>query len=202
MAKATFTRIDESTEEDWAIIEAYEQIAEEALADRVLGLLMRLGENPGEQPFNVTRLEHSLQTATRAFRDGADEELVVAALLHDIGDEYAPFNHGDFAATLIKPFVSARTHWIVQQHDVFQGKYFWDKIGLDPDSREKHRGNPWFDDCEAFCRDWDCPSFDPEYPSLPLEHFEPMVRRLFARAPYSVSGSAATNGDPQPLAHG
>lgn len=184
MTKARFTRIDQSTREDWEIIIRCELSQLAALADRVLALLRRLGE--GEQPYRVTRMEHSLQTATRALRDGAEEEMVVAALLHDIGDEYAPENHAVFAASILKPYVSKRTHWIVEQHDVFQGAYYWDKVGLDPNKREQFRGHEWFEACEAFCRDWDCPSFDPDYDSLPLEHFEPMVRRVFARDPYAA----------------
>lgn len=189
MEKATFTRIDQSTSEDWEIIARYDQALLDTLPDRVLALLRRLGEEG--QPFPVTRLEHSLQTATRALRDGAEEEMVVASLLHDIGDEYAPYEHASFAASILKPYVSERTHWIVEHHDVFQGKYFWDKIGLDPDARERFRGHEWFDACEAFCLDWDCPSFDPAYDTLPLEHFEPMVRRVFARDPYSTRSQSA-----------
>lgn len=185
MEKAKFTSIDQSTREDWAIWRRHMERDIATLPDRLLALLVRMGENEQEQPFQVTRLEHSLQTATRALRDSAEEELVVAALLHDIGDELAPFDHAAFAASVLRPYVSERTSWIVEHHDVFQGKYCWDKVDLDPDTREKFRGHEWFGDCEAFCRDWDCPSFDPAYDSLPLEHFEPMLRRIFARAPYA-----------------
>lgn len=184
MGKAKFIRIDQSTREDWADIERCEQTHLATLPDRLLAVLKRLGE--GDQPYQVTRLEHSLQTATRALRDRAEEELVVAALLHDIGDEFAPANHAAFAASIIKPYVSKRTHWIIEQHDVFQGAYYWDKVGLDPNKREQFRDHEWFDACEAFCRDWDCPSFDPTYDTLPLEHFEPMVRHVFARDPYAA----------------
>lgn len=188
MLKATFTSIDESTREDWEIIARCEEAEMVGLADRVLAAVRRLGDGP--QPFRITRLQHSLQAATRAFRDGADEEMVVAALVHDVGDELAPYAHAALAASILKPYVSERTHWIVEQHDIFQGKHYWDKIGMDPDAREEFRGHPWFDDCEAFCRDWDCPSFDPTYDTLPMEHFEPMVRRVFGRTPYAARGTA------------
>lgn len=187
--KAAFTRIDQSTAEDWAVIAAHDADYLAGLADSVLDTLARLGE--GHQPYQITRLEHCLQSATRAERAGADEEMIVAALVHDIGDELALFDHAAFAASILRPFVSEKTHWIVQHHDVFQGHYYWDKVGGNKDARERFRGHPWFDDCEVFCRDWDCPSFDPAYDTLPLAHFEPMVRRIFARAPYSVAPDPA-----------
>ncbi|MGQ7249131.1 HD domain-containing protein [Halomonas sp. V046] len=182
--KAAFTRIDESTREDWAVIAAHDHDYLAGLADTVLATLERLGE--GHQPYQITRLEHCLQTATRAEHAGADEEIIVAALLHDIGDELALFDHAEYAASILRPFVSEKTHWIVKHHDVFQGHYYWDKVGGDKDARERFRGHPWFADVEAFCRDWDCPSFDPAYPTRELDHFAPMVRRIFARKPFSV----------------
>jgi len=182
--KAGFTRIDQSTREDWQIVFRYDEQHLAGVPDRLLAMLRRMGE--GEQPYQVTRLEHCLQTATRALRDSAAEEMVVAALVHDIGDGLALFDHAEFAASILKPFVSARTHWVVQHHDVFQGKYWWDRIDQDPDAREEFRGHAWFDDCEAFCLRWDCPSFDPGYDTLPLEHLEPMLRRVFSRRPFAA----------------
>ena len=187
-AKAAFTSIDASTREDWEIVLRYDEQHLADVPDRLLAMLRRMDE--GEQPYQVTRLEHCLQTATRALRDGAEEEMVVAALVHDIGDELALFDHAEFAASILKPFVTERTHWVIQHHDVFQGKYWWDKIDLDPDAREKYRGHEWFEDCEAFCLTWDCPSFDPSYDSLPLEHFEPMLRRVFTREPFAARRKA------------
>ncbi|MFF1398495.1 HD domain-containing protein [Streptomyces sp. NPDC058287] len=187
MDKAQFTSIDRSTRRDWEIIAQYDEGHLAELPDRLLEVLARMGEGDRDQPYQVTRLEHCLQTATRALLDGAEEEMVVAALLHDIGDELALFDHAEFAASILKPYVSRKTHWIIQQHDVFQGKYYWDHLDLDPDTREKFRDHPWFDACEAFCLNWDCPSFDPDYESLPLEHFVPMVRGIFARKPFAAS---------------
>lgn len=190
MDKVRFTRIDESTREDWALIQRFDTEYLAKLPDTILNTLKRLGE--GHQPYKISRLEHCLQTATRAERDGASEEMIVAALLHDIGDELALFDHAQYAASIIKPFVSKKTHWIVQHHDIFQGAYYWQHLDMDPDSREHFRGHPWFDACEAFCRDWDCPSFDPDYPTHALEHFIPMVKRIFARPPFtSTKGEEA-----------
>ncbi|WP_152222229.1 HD domain-containing protein [Pseudomonas sp. SCB32] len=183
MEKATFTRIDQMTREDWELIETQEREQSKSLPDRLLAELHRLDE--GEQPYAVSRLKHCLQTATRALRDGASEEMIVAALIHDIGDPMALYNHAEFAAALIKPYVSEKVHWIICNHDVFQGHYYWDVIGLDKNAREKYRDHPWFEECEAFCFKWDCPSFDPEYDTLPLSHFEPMLRRIFSAPPYS-----------------
>jgi predicted HD phosphohydrolase len=182
MQRASFHSMEEGTAEDWAIIEAAETRNAEGLVDRVLAQLQRLVE--GEQPFAITRYEHSLQSATRALRDGADEEMVVAALLHDIGDEMAPLNHAQYAAAVLRPYVSERTHWIVAHHDVFQGYYFWHHIGAPKNARDAYRDHPHFDACAAFCADWDQNAFAPGYASEPLSTFEPMVRRIFARKPY------------------
>lgn len=189
MSKAGFTRIDKSTAEDWQIITRYDQDYLRQLPQHLLRALRNMGE--GEQPYQVTRLQHCLQTASRAEQAGADEEMIVAALLHDVGDELALFDHAQFAAAILKPFVSARTHWIVQHHDIFQGHYYWKHLGLDPDAREQFRGHPWFAACEAFCRDWDGPSFDPTYPNPDLEHFAPMLARIFARPPFSLQETPA-----------
>ncbi|MCU1719075.1 HD domain-containing protein [Pseudomonas sp. 5P_3.1_Bac2] len=189
MSKAGFTRIDHSTAEDWQLIMAHDQQYLRELPEHLLRALAKMGE--GEQPYQVTRLEHCLQSASRAEQAGADEEMIVAALLHDVGDELALFDHAQFAAAILKPFVTPRTHWIVQHHDIFQGHYYWQHLGLDTDAREQFRGHPWFDACEAFCRDWDCPSFDPAYSSPALEHFAPMLRRIFARPPFSLQETPA-----------
>ena len=181
MERAHFKSMMESTPEEWAAIREIEARNAAQLADRVIGQLEGLREF--EQPFAVDRYEHSLQTASRALRDGADEEMTVAALLHDIGDTLAPDNHAQFAAAVLRPYVSDRTHWVVAHHDVFQGYYFWHYLGDDRNAREVHRGNPFFDDCQAFCEKWDQPAFDPDYESEPFATFEPMLRRVFARAP-------------------
>ena len=133
----------------------------------------------------MDRLEHSLQSATRAYRDGADEEMVVAALLHDIGDLLSPYNHSEMAAAVLRPYVSEKTHWIVRHHGLFQSYYYAHHTGGDRNARDAYRDHPWYQDTVDFCHKWDQSSFDPDYESLPLEFFEPMVRRIFAREPFS-----------------
>ncbi|AYN98109.1 MULTISPECIES: HD domain-containing protein [Pseudomonas] len=183
MKKVSFKRIDQMTPSEWKLIESFETEEHRSMPSLVIDSLKMLAH--GEQPYQIDRLQHSLQSATRAFRDGADEEMVVAALVHDIGDSLALYNHAEMAGALIKPYVSEKTHWIVLNHDVFQGFYYWENLGWNKDAREKFRGHPWFDECDKFCRDWDCLSFDPEYDTLSLDFFAPMIERVFSRKPYS-----------------
>jgi predicted HD phosphohydrolase len=137
--------------------------------------------------YQITRLGHSVQSATRAWRDGADIDWVVSALLHDIGDIYAPYNHDEYAATILKPFVREQCTWVVEKHGEFQMLYYGHHVGGDQHKREKHRGHRYFEDCAEFCERWDQASFDPEYDDLPIEFFAPMVREVFARQPYDPS---------------
>ena len=182
MDTVSFTRMDEGTAEEYDFLaRLWDDHKQAHLTDSVLEMLGRLkGPTLGYQ---IDRYQHSLQSATRAMRDGADEEMVVAALLHDIGDVLAPDNHSALAAAVLRPFVSEATHWIVLHHGVFQGYYFWHHTGGDRNARERYRGHPQFEACAAFCEKWDQTSFDPAYDTAPLEIFEPMVRRLFAREP-------------------
>ena len=136
--------------------------------------------------FPVDRLTHSLQTATRAFRDGRDEEYVVCALLHDIGDTLGSYNHPDIAAAILKPFVSAENLWMVEKHGIFQGYYFFHHLGLDRNMRDEFRDHPFYGAAEEFCRLYDGPAFDPRFVSMPLEEFEPLVRRVFATVKNSI----------------
>ena len=181
MKTVSFTSMEHGTEEDYKLLAAHEREFAAATADRVLEHLKNL-EN-SFSGYKITRLEHALQTATRAHRDGADEEMVVAALLHDIGDHLAPYNHGELAASILKPYVSERTYWILKYHGVFQGYYFFHHLSMDRNARDRFKGHPHYQACAAFCADWDQSSFDPEYESEPLNFFEPMVRRIFAREP-------------------
>ena len=132
----------------------------------------------------VTRLEHSLQSATLAQQAGEDEEYVVVALLHDIGDLLAPYHHGVFAAALLEPFITEANHWMLAHHHAFQGYYYFHHIGKDPNERDRFRGHPYFEDCVRFCERWDQTAFDPDYDTMPMEAFEPMLRRVLARAPF------------------
>ncbi len=182
MDSVSFTRMDQGTAEDYALVGAQiEAHTRATLADNVLGTLkMMRGPKLG---YKIDRYEHSLQTATRALRDGADEETVVVALLHDIGDVLAPDNHSQYAASVLRPYVSEENHWLVLHHGIFQGYYFFHHLGQDRDARDRFRGHPCFEMTADFCERWDQVSFDPDYDSEPLETFEPMVRRLFAREP-------------------
>ena len=167
--------------EDWAIIAPQLDVAQSLVADRVLRLLRDLRHDYGGFP--IDRLEHSLQTATRAERDGRDEEYVLCALLHDIGDTLSPFNHPAVAAAIVRPFVSAANHWMVKYHGTFQGYYFWHYIGLNRNTRDAYRDSPHFEYTEEFCAMYDEVAFDADYKSEPLEHFEPLVReRLMKRS--------------------
>lgn len=177
--RAGFTAMTEGTAEDWQIISSHFMAFAGKVADRVLDHLRLLDGDYGGFP--IDRLQHSLQTATRAHRDGRDEEYVVMALLHDVGDTLGSFNHPDVAAAILKPFVSERNHWITANHGVFQGYYYFHHLGLDRDQREQFRGHPHFEACAEFCEKYDQAAFDPAYDTAPLSFFEPMVRRVMAR---------------------
>jgi len=178
LESATFRSFDEATERDMQLIAAHMPSFMAGLPDRVLAHLQLLaGDYSGMQ---VDRLTHCLQTATRAYRANRDDEFVLCALLHDIGDTVGSYNHPDIAAAIVKPFVSENRHWLVAQHAIFQGYHFFHKIGMDRDMREVFRGHEAFDETAEFCADYDQPSFDPAYDTLPIEHFEPLVRSLMS----------------------
>lgn len=170
--------------EEWALVLRHAVDYNRKLADRVLTHLELLRDDFGG--YAVDRLGHCLQTATRAHRDGRDEEYVVCALLHDIGDTLGSFNHADIAAAILKPFVAEQNLWMVEQHGIFQGYYFFQHLGLDQHARERFRGHPWFDYTAEFCEKYDQCSFDPDYDSMPLEAFEPMVRRIVSKPQRSI----------------
>jgi predicted HD phosphohydrolase len=172
-----FTRMADGTAEDYALLARLEAEEMRGFPDRVLGWLLTMEDSAGYQ---VSRLEHSLQAATRAERAGEDEETVVCALLHDIGDHLAPANHSEVAAAVLRPYVSERNYWVVKHHGVFQGVYYFHHVGLDPSARERWRGHPYYQATVDFCENYDQNSFDPSYDTLPLSHFEPMVRHVLA----------------------
>jgi len=177
--RATFATMAESTAEDWRKVLAGGVAFRDAYVDRVLVQMRELGSDAGG--FAVDRLEHCLQTATRAHRDGRDEEYVVCALLHDIGDLMCPSNHADMAAVMLKPYVSEANHWMVANHTVFQGYYYFHHLGLDRDMREQYRGHPAFEHTAQFCHLYDQNSFEVGFDTMPLEAFEPMLRRVLAK---------------------
>ena len=182
--KATFLRMQDSTQADWQLIGGEFMQFAGGLPARVIQHLQILqGDNGG---FPVDRNTHSLQTATRALRDGRDEEYVVCALLHDIGDTLGSFNHPDIAAAILKPFVSDENHWMVQHHGIFQGHYFFHHVGLDRDLRDQFRASPHYERTAEFCALYDNPAFDPKAETLPISEFEPMLRRLMAQPRQSI----------------
>jgi predicted HD phosphohydrolase len=185
---ASYTRMADGTREDYELLRDLAAPFRAALVDRILLYMDTLHEGfPGEQ---VDRYEHSLQTATRALRHGADEETVVAALLHDIGDQLAPSNHAEFAASLLRPYVSPITHWMVQHHGIFQGYFYFHHIGKNRFEREQYHGHPAFERTVEFCDRWDQESFDPNYDTMPLDAFVPMLRRIFGREPWGAHTKA------------
>ncbi len=176
---AGFTRMEDGTREEYQIIgRALEPFAA-ALPDRVLAHLRLLEGSYGGM--RVDRMVHSLQSATRAQRDGRDDEYVVCALLHDMGDMLACHNHADIAVAILKPFVSERNLWMVEKHAIFQGYYFWHHLDEDRNAREKYRDHPHFEHTAEFSALYDQCSFDPAYDTQPVEHFEPLVRRVLGR---------------------
>lgn len=182
--RARFAAMVDGTLDDWKIIGREAEVFGRQLPDRLLDHMRLLGGDSGG--YAVDRLEHCLQTATRALRDGRTEEYVVCALLHDIGDTLGPRNHADVAAAILQPFVSEQNHWMVEKHAIFQGYYFFHFGGLDRNMRDRFRGHEWFDYTAEFCHLYDQTSFDPEYDSLPLDAFEPMLRRIFERPVRSI----------------
>ena len=183
-ARATFSSMELSTADDWKAIGAEFPATAAAAADRVLAHLKLLDGDIGGFP--IDRYQHSLQTATRALKDGRDEQYVVCSLLHDIGDTLGCYNHFDIAAAILKPFVSDAHLWMVQHHGIFQGYYFFHHIGLDRNLREQYRSSPHFSLTEEFCALYDNPAFDPRAETLPISEFEPMVRRVFSTVRNSV----------------
>ena len=182
-ATVSFTQMKDGTHEDYALLHELEKPYLSLTADRILDELRRQGEATLEG-YRITRLEHGLQSATRAEAEGVDIDWIVGTLLHDIGDGLAPQNHDRFSAEVIRPFVRWEVAWTVEHHGIFQMIYYAHHYGWDKDARERFRDHPCFDTCAAFCERWDQASFDPDYPSKPLEHFEPLVREVFARKAY------------------
>ena len=168
--------------EDYAFLTEHETEYAAKTADRLLDAMVALDKSLSG--YKVTRLGHSLQSATRAWRAGADVDWIVSALLHDIGDIYAPYNHDEYAATIIRPFVREQCAWVVEKHGDFQLLYYGDHVGANPHKRDAYRDSPYFDDCAHFCEHWDQSSFDPDYPTQDLAFFAPMVSEVFARTTY------------------
>ena len=183
MKKVSFTEMKNGSKEDYLLLDKHEKNFERETANRILKFISSL--NNTLEGYQVSRLEHSLQTATRAFKNGESEEMVVAALLHDIGDEFAPMNHSQYAAAVLRPYVSEKTHWIVEKHGEFQMFYYAHHLGGDKNKRDKYKNHKYYQDTIDFCEKYDQNSFDPNYKSLPLDFFKPIVKKIFSRKPYS-----------------
>ena len=183
MKKVNFTEMKNGSKEDYELLEKYEKNFERKTADRLLKYLA--SQTTTLEGYQITRLEHSLQAATRAYKNGESEEMVVATLLHDIGDDLAPMNHSQYAASIIRPYVSEKTYWIILHHGLFQTYYSAHHLGGDRNARDKFKDHKYYQDTVDFCEKYDQASFDPNYDSLPLEYFKPMVKRIFSRKPYS-----------------
>lgn len=180
---SSFTRMDESTAEQWAVIGAETMANQPRVAEEVLGMLRRLeGITDG---FNADQLVHALQTATLAERAGMDEEMIVAALCHDVGKLISVFNHPEIAAAILKPYVRDEVYQAIRVHQDFQGRHYYHHFGGDVNARDRYEGEPYYELAALFADEWDQVAFDPDGEYLPLEHFEPMVRSVFA-APRSM----------------
>ncbi len=183
MKKVSFTEMKNGTKEDYLFLDKHEKDFADKTAERIIKFMEGLTETL--EGYQVSRLEHSLQSATRAYNNKESEEMIVAALLHDIGDELAPMNHSEYAAAILKPYVSKKTHWIIEKHGEFQTFYYAHFLGGDKNKRETYKDHEYYQDTIDFCEKYDQNSFDPKYESLPLKFFEPMVKKIFSRKPYS-----------------
>ena len=177
MKTVNFTEMKKGTKDEYLLLDKYEQNYIDGTADRILKFMKGLTKTL--EGYKISRLEHSLQAATRAFKDKASEEMIVATLLHDIGDELAPLNHSEYAAAILKPYVSEKTHWIIQKHGEFQMYYYAHHIGKNKNQRDKYKDHKYYDDAVNFCEKWDQTSFDPSYKSMTLDDFAPLVKKSF-----------------------
>ena len=182
MKKVNFTEMKNGTKEDYQLLEKYEKNYERNTADRILNYLAT--QMKTLEGYQITRLEHSLQAATRAFRNKESEEMVVATLLHDIGDDLAPMNHSQYAASIIKPYVSEKIYWIIQQHGLFQAYYRAEHLDGNKNARDKFKDHEHYEATIKFCENYDQSSFNPNYKSMSLDDFSPIVKRIFSKTPY------------------
>ncbi|WP_255839209.1 HD domain-containing protein [Pseudomonas benzenivorans] len=185
MNTVQFTQMKDGTREEYEFLDHLEQEFNQALPERILKALSELEHSLSG--YQVSRLQHSLQTAARAEADGADEDMIVGALIHDIGDELAPYNHSQLAASVIRPYVRSEVTWVLHHHGLFQNFYYAHHFGGDRHERDRYKDHPAYPLCVDFCEKWDQASFDPAYPTPALDHFAPMVRRVFSRKPFDPS---------------
>ncbi len=193
MQTVGFIHMEDGTREDYELLDRMEDEFNAGLADRILDSLRRLEHS--FSGYQIDRLQHSLQGATRAHRAGEPDEMIVAILLHDIGDDLAPFSHSEMAAAVLRPFVSDRLYWIVKHHGLFQMYYYAHHTGGDRNARERFKDHPWYQDAIDFCHHYDQNCFDPDYPTEPLEFFEPILRRVVARPKFDDPERIARYGE-------
>lgn len=181
MQQVSFINMADGSKEEYEFLEALEKTFNQSLPDRLIESLEKLEHSLSG--YRVSRLQHSLQSATRAHRNNEDEELVIAALLHDIGDDLAPYSHSEMAAAVLRPFVSEKTYWIIKHHGIFQMYYYAHHLGGDRNTREKFKDHPYYQPSIDFCELYDQNCFDPDYDTLPLEFFKPMLHNFFSKEP-------------------
>jgi predicted HD phosphohydrolase len=179
MKTVNFTRMEDGTREEYEFLDQMEDEYKVGLPERILDSLRKLEHSLSG--YRINRLEHSLQGATRAFRAGEPDEMIIAVLLHDIGDDLAPYSHSEMAAAILRPFVSEKIYWVIKHHGVFQMYYYAHHCGGDRNAREMFKDNPWYQDAIDFCHNYDQNCFDPDYDSEPLEFFEPILRRVLSQ---------------------
>ena len=174
----SFTRMDQGKIEDWMVIGHAVTTRQAAFPQIIKSMLLQLEQQV--DGFAVNQLHHALQTATRAARDGASQEMIVAALCHDIGKVISVENHPAIAAEILRPYVSRETYEVIRTHQDFQGRHYYALMGKDPDARRQYASEPWYEAACVFTDGWDQASFDSAFDTLPLSHFEPMIDRVFA----------------------
>ena len=179
MDTVNFIHMENGTAEEYAFLEKHEEAYIKALPDRLMEAMEKLEHSISG--YKVSRLEHSLQSATHAYNAGESEEMVVAALLHDIGDDLAPCSHSEMAASILRPYVSDKTYWIIKHHGLFQMYYYAHHHGKDRNARDQFKDHEWYQDCINFCHNYDQNCFDPDFESKPLEFFRPMVERVLSQ---------------------
>ena len=182
MRKVKFTEMKNGSKEDYLLLDKLEKKYIDETGERIIKYLEKYDQTL--EGYQVSRLEHSLQAATRALRDHASEEMIVATLLHDIGDDLAPMNHSQYAASILRPYVSEKTHWIIQHHGLFQTYYSAHHLGGDRNARDKFKDHEHYEATVSFCENYDQASFDPNYKSMSLEDFSHMVKKIFSKTPY------------------
>ena len=182
MKKVSFTEMKNGTKEDYLFLDKHEKNFSNKTAERIIEFMSNLTETL--EGYQVSRLEHSLQSATRAYNSNESEEMVVATLLHDIGDDLAPMNHSQYAASILKPYVSERTYWIILHHGLFQTYYSAHHLGGDRNARDQFKDHKYYQDTIDFCEKYDQCSFDPDYKSMTLDDFKPLVKKIFSKEPY------------------